>query len=149
MRHDSIIAAFFAALLVASLGRANATGTVVIKHSDGTTKTYHNVRIAVRYESMAITSADGKGMVVLGKASCEKVGGLLRCLTYDATLLQAGQTTHIPLRDGTVWLNPSATDAQQLTHSSTKLPPHGVLLAVQTKRGTYVTMTGVVDEILK
>jgi hypothetical protein len=125
---------------------AYATGTVVVLQRDGSEKTYTNVRISIRNESMAITSSDGQGTVVLGKAACTKVGALLECLPYDATLLQNGQKTHISLQSGTVWLNPSPT-TQTLSHSSTQLPPRGVLLAVRTKRGTYVTLTGIVDEV--
>lgn len=95
---------------------------------------------------MAITSSDGQGTVVFGKASCTKVGELVRCLPWDATLFQNGAKLHIPLASGTVWLNPSGS-YQQLSHSSTRLPPKGVLLVAETKRGTYVTLTGVVDEV--
>jgi len=97
---------------------------------------------------MAITSSDGEGTLVFGKAACTKVGELLRCIPYDATLQQHGQSTHVPLQYGTVWLNPSSS-TQQLTHSSTQLPPRGVLLSIQTKAGTYVSVTGVVDRIQK
>ena len=125
---------------------ARAEGTAVIVQSDGSSKSYSNVHIAIRDASMAITSSDGQGMLVLGKAACTKIGELVRCLPYDATLLQNGTSLHIPLQSGTVWLNP--TDApEQLSHSSAKLQARGVLLAVKTKRGTYVTLTGVVDEV--
>lgn len=97
---------------------------------------------------MAITSSDGKGTLVLGKAACTKVGELLECLPYDATLFQNGERTHISLQSGTVWLNPTKTN-QRMTHSWTELPPRGVLLAVRTKRGTWVTLTGIVDEVQK
>ncbi len=86
---------------------------------------------------MLITSSDGEGTLILGKAACTKVGELLRCIPYDATLKQHGESTHIPLKYGTVWLNPS-DDNQQLSYSSTQLPPRGVLLSIQTKAGTYV-----------
>lgn len=125
---------------------ASATGTVLIQQPSGSGKTYTNVRIIVWNESMAITSSDGKGTVVFGKASCTKIGELIRCLPYDATLFQNGARMHILLQSGTVWLNPSRT-MQQLSHTSTQLPPRGVLLAVRTKKGTYVTLTGVVDEV--
>lgn len=144
-----LVPAFLAvAIVVAPFGPASATGTARIQQRDGSTKTYTNVRIDVTTESMALTSSDGEGTLVFGKAACTKVGELLRCIPYDATLEQHGQSTHIPLQYGTVWLNPSAT-TQQLTHSSTQLPPHGVLLSIQTKAGTYVSLTGVVDRIQK
>ncbi len=137
-----------AAVSAVSCEPAGATGTVRIQQRDGATKTYTNVRIVVQNESMAITSSDGEGTIVLGKAACTKVGELLRCLPYDATLEQHGQTTHVPLQSGTVWINPSNVN-QQLTYSSTQLPPHGVLLSIQTKAGTYVSLTGVVDRMQK
>lgn len=135
-----------AACLAAVPGLASATGTALIQHIDGSKKTYTGVRIVVLNESMAITSRDGKGTVVIGKAACTKVGELVECLPYDATLFQSGQTVHIALQSGTVWLNPTKATVQ-LSHSTTRLPPRGVLLAVRTRRGTYVTLTGVVDEV--
>lgn len=133
-------------MLGISFGVASATGTARIQATDGSTKTYANVHIAVWDEDLVITSSDGQGSVAFGKASCTKIGELLRCLPWDATLFQNGERRHIALQSGTVWLNPSAT-SQQLSHSSAQLPPHGVMLAVRTKRGTYVTLTGVVDEV--
>ncbi len=132
----------------AAYGPAGATGTARIQQRDGATKTYTNVRIDVTTESMSITSSDGQGTLVFGKAACNKVGELLQCIPYDATLEQHGQSTHIPLKSGTVWLNPGTT-TQQLSYSSTQLPPHGVLLSIQTKAGTYVSLTGVIDRIQK
>jgi hypothetical protein len=97
---------------------------------------------------MWITSSDDRGTLVFGKAACTKIGELLECLPYDATLFQNGERRHVPLQSGTAWFNPTTAN-QQLTHSSAQLPPHGVLLSVLTKAGTYVTLTGVVDEMRK
>lgn len=131
---------------VAAVAPAGATGTAMIVQPDGTSKTYANVRVVIWNESMAITSSDGQGTVVFGKASCTKIGELVRCLPWDATLFQNGAKAHIGLKSGTVWLNPTG-DFQSLSDSSQKIAPHGVLLAVRTKRGTYVTLTGTVDEV--
>jgi len=138
------------AVLTSAFGTAHAgaTGTVVIQQRDGTTKTYAGVRIAIRDESMAISSSDGQGTIVLGKAACTKVGELLKCIPYDATLYQYGAKRHVPLASGTVYINPSQT-TQPLTHSSAQLPPRGVLLLVKTKAGTYVSLTGRIDEVVK
>ena len=130
------------------IGPASATGTVRILQRDGSHKTYTNVRITVRDQAMWITSSDGQGTLVFGKAACTKMDELLECLPYDATLYQNGEKRHIRLKSGTVWLNPTKA-TQLLTRFSTRVPPHGVLLAVETKAGTYVTLTGVVDEIKK
>jgi hypothetical protein len=142
---NSLVLAFFLIAVVAA-PPAGATGTALIQHPDGSESTYTNVRIAIWNESMAITSSDGKGTVVIGRASCTKVGELIECLPWDATLFQNGEKLHIALQSGTVWLNPTSA-YQQLSNSSAHLPPHGVLLAVRTKRGTYVTLSGVVDEV--
>lgn len=141
-----VFAASFLAALSALTGFANATGTATIQPLNGSAKTYTHVHIAIWNDEMTITSSDGKGTVVLGKAACTKVGALIRCLPYDAMLFQNGQQLHIVLRSGTVWLNPSHT-TQPVSESSTQLPPRGVLLSVQTRRGTSVTLTGTVDEV--
>jgi hypothetical protein len=95
---------------------------------------------------MELTSSDGQGTLVLGKAACTKEGSLVRCLPYDATLFQNGEKRHIVLQSGTVWLNPTQSK-QPLAFSSAELPPHGVLMSVNTKAGTYVSLTGTVDEM--
>lgn len=127
---------------------AAALGTARIQQKDGSVKIYKNVYIRIKDRAMALVSSDGKGRIVLGKAACMKVDELIRCYPYDATLEQYGQSRHIALQSGTVWFNPS-NSVQTLALSSTQLPPHGVLLTVQTKAGTYVSLSGVVDEVKK
>lgn len=146
MNRFLVLFAALTAMFAGAFGAAGATGTATIASPDGSTKSYPNVRIATWNESMAVTSGDGKGTVVFGKASCTKVGELIRCLPWDATLFQNGAKVHIALQNGTLWLNPTG-DYQTLSDSSEKIAPHGVLLAVRTKRGTYVTLTGTVDEV--
>jgi hypothetical protein len=141
-----LLATFSIGVAAVSGTPARAVGTATIQQPDGNQKTYANVRIIIWNESLALTSSDGKSTVVIGKASCTKIGELVRCLPWDATLFQNGQKVHIPLQSGTVWLNPSGS-MQQLSHSTTQIPPRGVLLAIKTKRGTYVTLEGVVDEV--
>jgi hypothetical protein len=120
----------------------------VIRQHDGSIRTYTNVRIGIGNDQMELTSSDGQGTLVLGKAACMKEGQLIRCLPYDATLFQGGNKRRIVLQSGTVWLNPTQTK-QQLPLSSAQLPPHGVLMSVNTRAGTYVSLTGTVDEMHK
>ena len=127
---------------------ADAKGTVLVRQHDGETKTYRDVTVKIREQAMALISADGRGRIVLGKAGCTKVGELLRCTAYDATLDQYGRSRHIPLITGTVWLNPT-NSKQQMTYSSQQLAPRGILGSFETKRGTYVSLTGTVDEVEK
>ena len=137
-----------AALFGASIVPALATGTMRVQHKNGTVQTYTDVYIRILDNEMTLTSNDGKGTVVIGKAACSKIGELIQCLPYDATLEQNGSEARIALANGTVWLNPTAT-RQPLSLSSQSLPSHGVLMAVKTKSGTYVSLSGTVDEIKK
>ena len=93
-----------------------------------------------------MTSSDGQGTLVIGKAACTKEGALIKCLPYDATLYQHGGKYHIFLKSGTVWLNPTST-LQSLSLTTAHLQPHGVMMSVTTKKGTYVSLTGTVDEL--
>ena len=147
-RWGALCAIAFSALALAAASPACALGTARIQQKDGSVKVYKDVYIRIKDRAMAIVSSDGQGRIVFGKAACTKVGPLIQCLPYDAILEQYGQTRHIPLQTGMVWFNPTEAD-QTLSHSSTKLPPRGVLLAVHTKAGTYVSLNGVVDEVKK
>ena len=140
--------AMILATVVATWTAADAKGTVVIRQRDGDTKTYNNVVVMVRDQAMAVISADGRGRIVLGKAGCLKIGELVRCTAYEATLDQYGRSKRIPLVTGTVWLNPTK-ESQPLTHTSQRLPPRGVLGSFETTKGTYVSLTGTVDEVQK
>jgi hypothetical protein len=138
----------FAALFGASIAPALATGTLRVQHKNGAVQTYTDVYIRILDNEMTLTSNDGKGTVVIGKSACTKIGELIQCLPYDATLEQNGTEARIPLANGTVWLNPTGT-RQPLSLSSQSLPSHGVLMSVKTKSGTYVSLSGTVDVIKK
>ena len=127
---------------------ARAAGTMLVQQRDGSVKIYKGALIRFKPYAMAITSSDGYGMLVVGHAACTQVGGLVRCLPYDATLEQYGDSYHIRIRSGTIWFNPTET-AQLLQYSSARLPPRGVLMSFHTKVGTYVSLTGTIDEIQK
>lgn len=139
---------FLACLLSVPIGAAHATGTARIQQPDGAVKVYRDVRISIENKRMSITSSDGKGTLVIGKAACSMIGKLMRCFPYSAVLDQNGGAQPVAMQTGTVWLNLS--DAiQQLPRSSTQLPLRGVLLSIRTKAGTYVSLQGTVDELKK
>jgi hypothetical protein len=127
---------------------AKATGTATVQQSDGTIKVYKNVVIAIRDQQMEVTTSDGVGTLVIGKAACTKVAELVECLPYDATLYQGGHKVRIMLKSGTVWLNPT-TSSQPLSMTSARIGPRGVLVSATTKRGTYFSLTGTVDRVTK
>ena len=145
-RHD--IAIVFFACLSAAPAFAVATGTARIQQPDGDVKTYKNVRIAIEHKQMKLTSADGVGTFVISRAACSPVEKLVRCYPYNAVLRQHGTTLPITIVEGTAWLNPG-TNKGQLPNSTTPIAPHGVILSFRTKRGTYVSVNGVVDVMKK
>ena len=124
----------------------NATGSARVQQYNGAVRTYSNVRIVIENKQMTITSADGVGKLVFQKAACESIDGLVRCYPYSAVLYQRGESRQIQIDRGTAWLNPGSVK-KQLPRSSTQLPPHGVLLSIRTKAGTYVSLTGTVDQL--
>jgi hypothetical protein len=127
---------------------ALATGTARIQQSDGDVKVYKNVRISIEHQQLKLTSADGVGTFVISRAGCFKVDKLVRCYPSDAVLNQHGQTLPVTIVDGTAWLNPTTSKAQ-VPNSSTQLAPHGLMMSFKTKRGTFVSLTGVVDVMTK
>jgi hypothetical protein len=142
----SLIAAV--AVVLAAGVSAQAKGTARIEQSDGSSQTYSDVDIRVSNKTLRLTSADGKGVLVIDRAACSYVGDILRCLPYSMTLDQGGGAHPLDFAGGTVYLN-LTTDKQQMPSSSAQLPPHGILLAIQTKIGTLITLSGLMDEVSK
>jgi hypothetical protein len=140
---------FMAGVIGVSAACASAAGTARIQQRDGSFKVYNDVRVRIQgQQRLLLTSSDGKGTLIVNKASCTAVGTLLRCLPYSVELDQSGRTVAIALQSGTVWLNLSGA-THQLPYSSTRLPSHGVLMALDTKRGTQIALTGTLDEVTK
>lgn len=127
---------------------AIAAGTARIQQADGDVRSYPNVRISIENKTMRMTSADGKGTLVIDKAACNHVGELIRCLPYGARLYQNGEVHSVTIVNGTVWFNPSA-GVERLPFSSTQLAHNGVLMSLHTKNGTYVSLDGRVDVVKK
>lgn len=138
--------AVFAGCMIATEGAARATGTVIVTQTTGAQKVYKNVKIRVRDGAMSLTSSDGKGTLMIGKADCIEVDHLLRCIAYDATLNQLGEALHLKLRSGTAWLDLSAKP-ETISRSSVTIQPHNVRLSFRTEAGTTVTATGAIDEL--
>lgn len=149
MKRTLAVALLAASLMSWARGPAGATGSVVIQQKDGSIRTYENVLVRIRNAELAVTTAAGDGTLVIGKDACAVVGKLVKCLPYDATLYQNGGKFRIPLKPGgTVWLNPTSSK-QPLPHSGAGLGPRGVLMSITSKKGTYVSLTGTIDEIRK
>ena len=122
---------------------AHAKGTVRVQQSNGSVQLYENATIEVVAKNLEITTADGKGKLVITDAACSYVQKLMRCLPYSYVLKQNG-THRLDFDHGTIYYNPTQTK-QQLTYSSTQLEPEGVMIAARSKKGTYLTVTGKLD----
>jgi hypothetical protein len=140
----AILAMVGLACSIASVARAE--GTARIQQADGAVSTYHNVKIQLLNKTLTMTSPDGKGTLMIYRAACAYQGSLLVCLPTGTTLIQGGTVSPIKLVSGTVYANMTDTP-QNLSNSSTQLPPHGILMALKTERGTYVSLNGTIDKV--
>jgi len=127
---------------------AAAKGTMTIVQANGGTNTYQDVEIKVIRGALYMTSEDGKGTMVINRAACSNEGRLMRCYATGATLVQAGETSALDFQRGTVYVN-NTDEYQPLVMSTTKVPPHSIMLSFTTKRGTVVTLNGSIDKMVK
>lgn len=124
---------------------AQAKGTVRVQQPNGSVQTYDNASFRVVGRTMQIMTNDKAGTLIINDAACSMGDNkILTCLPYAMELKQGGQTRQLDFHRGTVYYNRSDTK-QNLSRSSTQLPPNGVLGALKSKRGTYVTFSGTLD----
>jgi hypothetical protein len=138
--------------LVAYLGLstivAGATGTLTILQPSGERDVYNDVEIKVLHGALYLTSADAKGTIIIDRAACSYQAKLMVCLATGATLVQAGETSPLDFKQGTVYLNDTG-DYQPMVLTSAKVPPHSVVVSFTTKRGTYLSVNGRIDKVVK
>lgn len=127
---------------------AAAKGTMTIVQADGDKDTYSDVEIKVIHGALYMTSEDGKGTMVITRAACSHQAQLMVCYATNATLVQSGETSPLDFKRGTVYVN-DTDDYQPLVMSTTKVAPHSIMLSFTTKRGTYVTVNGSIDKVVK
>jgi len=139
---------FVTALAGLSAVPARAEGIVTIQHSDGTINTYRDAEIKVIHSALYVTSADGKGTMVINRAACSYQGDTYVCLPTSVTLVQGGSSSAVDLSSGTIYAN-MTDDAQQLPLSSQHLGPHSILLSITTKKGTTINLSGTIDKVTK
>jgi hypothetical protein len=142
------IAVLSVALTFCLASVADAKGTVRVQQSDGSTQVYSNVTLRIVKQTLRITTADGKGTLIVTKAACSFEGDLMRCLPYELVLDQGGGEHPLDFEKGTLYWNQTGTK-QQLSLSSTQVPPNGVLGLLLTKKGTIIAISGVIDETSK
>lgn len=121
---------------------------MTIVQADGDKDTYSDVEIKVIHGALYMTSEDGKGTMVITRAACSHQAQLMVCYATNATLVQSGETSPLDFKRGTVYVN-DTDDYQPLVMSTTKVAPHSIMLSFTTKRGTYVTVNGSIDKVVK
>jgi hypothetical protein len=126
-----------------SLGTvAGAKGVSIIQKAGKDPERYPGVGITlIKNTSLTVTSPDGKDKLIM-------VGALQRCLVSGVSLQKNGQTKPLDLESGTVYVNLTNSN-QPMSHTSSRLPPKGVLIALKTRIGTYITVDGVIDGDVK
>ncbi len=127
---------------------AQAMGTVTIQQPDGGRNTYRNVEIKIIHNALFVTSADGKGTLVINRAACAYQGEVLVCFVTSAALVQSGKTSALDFRNGTVYFNMTG-EPQPLALSTMKVPAKGIVSSFTTDRGTYVNLVGSIDKVVK
>jgi hypothetical protein len=89
---------------------AGAAGLVRVYQSDGSVQEYANAtsRYSKDAKTLSITTADGKGTLMIDQAACSYIGELYRCLLTHLSLTQNGQTHPLDFETGTAYANASA-----------------------------------------
>ncbi len=127
---------------------ALATGTFRVQASDGSVRVYKDVSINLVHQTLRVTSADGNATFVINHAVCAYDGYLERCTPVKMSLERGGTIRSIDFTGGTIYVNPTRRN-QQLPRSSTQLPPHGILLSIRSTNGTYVSLNGQIDGLVR
>ena len=142
--------AFMALLLVSvfffsSFGRTDATGTVRVQRPDGTVQVYQDVSLRLIHQALRVTSKNGEATLIIDHANCAYAGYLERCAPYGVKLSREASTRPLEVKSGNIYANP--TDQKQtLPHSTTEIPPHGILGTITTKTGAYISLSGTIDQ---
>ncbi len=136
-----------AAWLAFATAAAQATGTILIQQKSGESNEYDNVAIKILHGSLYLTTADGRGTLVISRAACSHQDQLMVCFATNATLVQSGSTSPLDFERGTIYIN-NTDSPQPLVLSTTKVPAHGILVSLTTKIGTYIGLTGRIDKVV-
>jgi len=144
MRYFAVVFVALIAVL-AGMVAADAKGTVSIQESGGPNRTYEDVTLVVMNKALYLTTADKKGTLIISDAACTLVEKLLRCLPYAASLKQNGKTKPIKISSGSIYFN-TTDEVQTLKYPSMELPAKGVRGVVRTNIGSYVSISGRLDD---
>lgn len=134
----------FAAVVLSLTAPAAATGTIRIQQADDSVQTYTGVHMRIVNDTLTITSADNVSTVVISGTSCDKSAQPIMCKGGSISLREDG-THAIPFRSATFYFNMTDQE-QQLPLSTVKVGPHSVIFVAHTKKGTFLTGSGTLDQ---
>jgi hypothetical protein len=124
---------------------AAADGVARVTKIDGSHQVYQNVLIRLTKRiRLTITSADGRGSLIVDEAACSYEGTLEHCLLIGVSLNQDGVTNPLTLQSGTALVNLTAK-AQPMPQTTQTFPPYGIVLSLTTKIGTHILVSGTID----
>jgi hypothetical protein len=147
MRAVSRRAIAFILLSILAAPAADAKGIIRVQETNRPMQTYSGVVIhVVKGVRLTIRSADGKGVLTFDDGACSFVGEVRRCYLYGATLDQGGATRPLDINSGTLYVNLTGA-TQPLPLTSQRLAPNELLMALRTRIGTIITVTGTIDSV--
>ncbi len=127
---------------------AGAKGTMTITHVDGHSDTYPGSVVKIIHNALYVTSADGAGTLVVNRAACSYQGNVMACFPTSAALVQSGSTKPLDLKAGTIYVN-TTDDYQPMPMTTAKIAPHSLWISFTTYKGTYCSLKGRIDEVVK
>jgi hypothetical protein len=136
--------ALIALALASATAPAAAKGTVRVQQSDASVQTYADVALRLTPQVLRLTSADGVSTLVVARTACVAEGSLERCSPSRVMLDRDGKEYPLRFSSATLYLNLTPSE-QPLSFSSTRLSPSSMLLAIRTKKGTYLSGSGHLD----
>jgi hypothetical protein len=126
-----------------------AAGTLRVQQSDDSVQVYHDVTLRrEQNDTLAIIAPNHRDRLVVHQGACSYLGSLERCLLDSVTLDKNGTSHDLHFVAGTIYANPTS-DPQHLPYSSQMVPPKGVVMALRSKAGTYVSLHGVIDQVIQ
>jgi hypothetical protein len=140
---------FLCAVAVGALATAaGATGTTRVTQKDGKVQEYPGTRFTVAGHALTLVSPDGKGALRIAIVNCVKTGEIHRCEPGGAEYLENGQIRALDITSGSLYFNTTG-EKQTMSYSSTQIPPYGVIMTVQTAKGTFISATASIDGLKK
>jgi hypothetical protein len=131
--------------LAAAAAPVAAKGTVRVQQSDASVQTYADVALRLTPLVLRLTSADRVSTLVVARTGCVAEGSLERCSPSRVMLERNGKEYPLRFARATLYLNLTPSE-QPLSFSSTRLSPSSMLLAIRTKKGTYLSGSGHLDK---